>query len=32
MMQFIKYRLLDLAEALPPFIRRWYYWRTLGRS
>jgi len=31
MIQFIRYRLADLAEALPAFIIRWWYWYRIGR-
>jgi|GraSoiStandDraft_46_1057282.scaffolds.fasta_scaffold00101_15 hypothetical protein len=32
MSKWIRYRIADLVEATPGWIRRWYYWRTLGRQ
>jgi hypothetical protein len=31
MMRYIRYRLADLVDALPEPIRRWWFWRQLGR-
>lgn len=32
MIQFIRYRIADLVEATPSWIKRWWYWRSLGRG
>jgi hypothetical protein len=31
MRKYVEYRLRDLRDALPSWVKEWWYWRTLSR-